>query len=167
MLPVSWKIYRIFNYALLFYATIILLTFIVAVSRKVGHWPPLIVVVAVLVFLLIMLACGINLALFARRFNDKILSGGSMFMHGVSVVILCITWVALAYLASVALSEEFGSQNSSNGTLASVLAILIALMCLVQLYIIIFQFRVPTFLRNNQSNSMEKLIDSIGTTPST
>ena len=87
-------------------------------------------------------------------------------MHVFASVIMCITWVGFVILSWAAIMDEFGS-NPSNDPRWIALSLLVAIMSLVQLYIIIFQFRVPSFLRNNQRNSMEKLIDAIGTTPST
>ena len=166
MLPTRWKIYRVFNFIQLAYTALSLLAFIIAFFVIVKSGPNFTGSMLLLVYALLVVACALNLANLARYNFNKILSGRYFFLHVFASVIMCITWVGFVILSWAAIMDEFGS-NPSNDPRWIALALLVAIMSLVQLYIIIFQFRVPSFLRNNQRNSMEKLIDAIGTTPST
>ena len=161
MLPLSWKLYKAFNYVLLIYASILLLLIatIVSVESLPDDSSFYIFVTGVI---LILVASIININIINRFFPDKALSGRATVGHVLSLIFLILTFIGFSLTIYYALKLFYQSRrNNDNASL--IFLITMAIVNCLQLYVIILQMQLRRFVRKNNDQTIGRLIDSIGT----
>ena len=112
MVHIKWKIYRIMNYVLLVASTFMFVKIFEDVLRT--SYEPIVILIAMIIVFL-MLQSIINLAIMAKGFPGKPLTGAKSGWHIFSTAINGISFISLAYSFFTMLAEidNFPSGNSS------------------------------------------------------
>jgi len=161
MIPIKWKVYRIMNYVLLVASAFMFVKIFEDVLR--ASYEPIVILIAMIIVFL-MLQSIINLAIMAKSFPGKPLTGARSGWHIVSTAINGISFISLAYSFFTMLAEidNFPSGNSQYKKAIIITILIFTLLLASVLFIFICQLTLKRYLRRTNIILMRTMIDSIG-----
>lgn len=163
MLTLKWKLYRVFNYALLIIALLLAAVVIVDILKyQLDNSTEPVFYLMALLFLLMFINPIINIVLFIKHLPDKVLEKGSALSNNVSIFINTLTVIGLAVFLIYGAMEVFDPDQKPAGSTGKIILLLFFLLWLINLFVLICQLQFKRFLSKNRETSMTSLIESIG-----
>jgi hypothetical protein len=165
MLSVKWKLYKIANYILLISSAIFILVIFSALLRSLSRGAKIepVVYLIALLFILITANTIVNLVLLAKNFPDRELSGFRALSNSISIIINIATVIGHAIFVASGFIAEFDRESASPDPTGKIMLALFALLWFVNLFVLICQFSVRRYLRENNNALIDSIIGSIGT----
>ena len=158
MIPLKWKFYRALNYLLLCCGILFLLNFLRALIISIDLRFQTLVILLNLLFLFMAAQGLINIIVMSKTFPDKILSPNKNRWHIVSLVLNLSSLVGLI-IAFFSIVSEI-NKDYFDGLL--VIFATISVLMLSSMFVLICQFNLKKYLRQQNASLMNSLIDSIG-----
>ena len=158
MIPLKWKFYRALNYLLLCCGILFLLNFLRALISSIDLRFQTFVILLNLLFLCMAAQGLINIIVMSKTFPDKILSPNKNRWHIVSLVLNLSSLVGLI-IAFFSIVSEI-NKDYFDGLL--VIFATISVLMLSSMFVLICQFNLKKYLRQQNATLMNSLIDSIG-----
>ena len=158
MIPLKWKFYRALNYLLLCCGILFLLNFLRALIISIDLRFQTLVILLNLLFLFMAAQGLINIIVMSKTFPDKILSPNKNRWHIVSLVLNLSSLVGLIISFFSIVSEI--NKDYFDGLL--VIFATISVLMLSSMFVLICQFNLKKYLRQQNVSLMNSLIDSIG-----
>ena len=158
MIPLKWKFYRALNYLLLCCGILFLLNFLRALIISIDLRFQTFVILLNLLFLCMAAQGLINIIVMSKTFPDKILSPNKNRWHIVSLVLNLSSLVGLI-IAFFSIVSEI-NKDYFDGLL--VIFATISVLMLSSMFVLICQFNLKKYLRQQNATLMNSLIDSIG-----
>ena len=158
MIPLKWKFYRALNYLLLCCGILFLLNFLRALIISIDLRFQTLVILLNLLFLFMAAQGLINIIVMSKTFPDKILSPNKNRWHIVSLVLNLSSLVGLI-IAFFSIVSEI-NKDYFDGLL--VIFATISVLMLSSMFVLICQFNLKKYLRQQNATLMNSLIDSIG-----
>ena len=158
MIPLKWKFYRALNYLLLCCGILFLLNFLRALIISIDLRFQTLVILLNLLFLCMAAQGLINIIVMSKTFPDKILSPNKNRWHIVSLVLNLSSLVGLI-IAFFSIVSEI-NKDYFDGLL--VIFATISVLMLSSMFVLICQFNLKKYLRQQNATLMNSLIDSIG-----
>ena len=120
-----------------------------------------------LIHLLYLLMCVnpvINIILITKNFPDKALFGSKVTLNVISIILNIVTAAGLIIftIAGFISEHEVGHPSNQDKTVIIILTLL-ALMTVVNLFMLVCQFGLRGCLKKNSVASIRSMVDSIGT----
>ena len=165
MLSPKWKIYRALNYIQFAYSFLLsmwLTWLLISIPERfqtsiVGN-------LVHLLFLLMSVNPVINIILMTKNFPDKALSGTKLTLNVISIILNIVTSSGLAIFVIAGIISEQGVDHTPNRDKTAIIILtILALMTVVNLFILFCQFGLRAYLKKNSITSIRSLVDSIGT----
>jgi len=158
MIPLKWKFYRALNYLLLCCGILFLLNFLRALIISIDLRFQTLVILLNLLFLFMAAQGLINIIVMSKTFPDKILSPNKNRWHIVSLVLNLSSLVGLI-IAFFSIVSEI-NKDYFDGLL--IIFATISVLMLSSMFVLICQFNLKKYLRQQNASLMNSLIDSIG-----
>ena len=158
MIPLKWKFYRALNYLLLCCGILFLLNFLRALISSIDLRFQTFVILLNLLFLCMAAQGLINIIVMSKTFPDKILSPNKNRWHIVSLVLNLSSLVGLI-IAFFSIVSEI-NKDYFDGLL--VIFATISVLMLSSMFVLICQFNLKKYLRQQNASLMNSLVDSIG-----
>ena len=158
MLPLKWKIFRVINFIHLFFSFVLFILMLKFIVDSRFSLPESLFVLPIIA---IGFNCYLNLHVVRRFFPDKLLPDQVKNFKNVLFILNIFIALALIGVLIIGAESEFSSESSDDISGKIALAVFF-LMCIEQIYILILQFQISDFLKDNYRNKIETLIDSIG-----
>ena len=158
MIPLKWKFYRALNYLLLCCGILFLLNFLRALIISIDLRFQTLVILLNLLFLFMAAQGLINIIVMSKTFPDKILSPNKNRWHIVSLVLNLSSLVGLI-IAFFSIVSEI-NKDYFDGLL--VIFATISVLMLSSMFVLICQFNLRKYLRQQNASLMNSLVDSIG-----
>jgi len=158
MIPLKWKFYRALNYLLLCCGILFLLNFLRALIISIDLRFQTLVILLNLLFLCMAAQGLINIIVMSKTFPDKILSPNKNRWHIVSLVLNLSSLVGLI-IAFFSIVSEI-NKDYFDGLL--VIFATISVLMLSSMFVLICQFNLKKYLRQQNASLMNSLVDSIG-----
>src|SRR6187399_621051 len=158
MIPLKWKFYRALNYLLLCCGILFLLNFLRALIISIDLRFQTLVILLNLLFLFMAAQGLINIIVMSKTFPDKILSPNKNRWHIVSLVLNLSSLVGLI-IAFFSIVSEI-NKDYFDGLL--VIFATISVLMLSSMFVLICQFNLKKYLRQQNASLMNSLVDSIG-----
>jgi Na+/proline symporter len=161
-LTLKWKLFLIINY---FQLVVILFCVLGAIASLIGPKNKLqdvvLMIGIILIFLLVALSCMLNIFIVNRFFPDKPLNHKTRRLLKISRIAL-IVFTAFAALITLAGTVAFATESAKQNDFDVVAIIFFGIVFIFCLYITILQFQIPKYLDQQNTGSINQLIDSIG-----
>jgi len=158
MIPLKWKFYRALNYLLLCCGILFLLNFLRALIISIDLRFQTLVILLNLLFLFMAAQGLINIIVMSKTFPDKILSPNKNRWHIVSLVLNLSSLVGLIIAFFSVVSEI--NKDYFDGLL--IIFATISILMLSSMFVLICQFNLKKYLRQQNASLMNSLVDSIG-----
>ena len=158
MIPLKWKFYRALNYLLLCCGILFLLNFLRALIISIDLRFQTLVILLNLLFLFMAAQGLINIIVMSKTFPDKILSPNKNRWHIVSLVLNLSSLVGLIIAFFSVVSEI--NKDYFDGLL--IIFATISVLMLSSMFVLICQFNLKKYLRQQNASLMNSLVDSIG-----
>ena len=165
MLPPKWKLYRALNYIQFAYSFLfsMWLTWLL-ISVPARFQTSILGNLVHLLFLLMSVNPVINIILITKNFPDKTLSGSKVTLNVISIILNLVTAGGLAIFTIAGFISEFGDDHPSNQNKTAIIILtILALMTVVNLFILVCQLGLRGYLKKNSMASIRSMVDSIGT----
>jgi len=120
-----------------------------------------------LIHLLYLLMCinpVINIILITKNFPDKALFGSKVTLNVISIILNIVTAASLTIFTIagfISAPEEDHASNQDKTEL--IILTILALMTVVNLFMLVCQFGLRGYLKKNSLTSIRSMVDSIGT----
>jgi len=169
MIPLKWKLYKALNYIQLTYSFLFFmwLTWLLISIPQLPERSDAAIMrsFVLLLFLFLSVHPVINIILLAKNFPDKVLSGSKKTLFIISLVMNILTAPCLFILTIAGFISEMEEQPASReNNLVKIFLTILALMSFVNLFLLICQFGLRSYLKKNSLHSIRSLIESIGNT---
>ena len=162
MISIKWKIYKVFNYILLFIASILFLILCALVfGGNVIERNPTPYFIA-LGFLIMVSQCIINLYVYSKNFPYKILLGPALTTHIIAIVLNFIAFLGLSLITIAGFIIEFGKDKDSDNHIGKLMAALCLFLWLIDAFLLFCQLTLNRYLKRNNMSLFTAMIDSIG-----
>jgi len=162
MLTLKWKIYKILNYVLLIYASLIVVLIFISLFGQKDNYEFFGLYMALIPFLFIIFKSIVNLVILSKNFPDKLLMNPIFSWHIVAIITSFLSFIFILLFVIIIFQEEIENFNKT-GSYGGLFAISIgAVFCLLDGFVLFRQLTVKSYLKKNSSQLMNSLIESIG-----
>ncbi|HEX6171154.1 MAG TPA: hypothetical protein VFZ33_15815 [Chitinophagaceae bacterium] len=164
MLSPKWKLYRALNYFQFAYSFLFFmwLTWLL-ISIPARFQASIVGNLVHLLFLLMSVNPVINIILITKNFPDKALSGSKITLNVISIILNIVTAAGLAIFSIAGFISELEDDHTSNRNKTAIIILtILALMTVVNLFILFSQFGLRAYLKKNSITSIRSMVDSIG-----
>ena len=158
MLSVKWKVYKILNYVLVVFATILfllMLTIIMDNSDDISAY------LVACIFLLMIFQALINLYILSKSFPYHILSGQKLTWHVIAVTLDIISFLGMLAFLIFVIKKTFGRRDQFDDV-GTIVFIVCSCIWVLNGFILFSQLTVTFYLRKNSKTLFHTMIDSIG-----
>lgn len=167
MLPLKWRLYKILNYILL--AIGLLLTayifYILFIRRPDQVEIQAAVLLINILFFMMAVHSIINIVMITKLFPNKSLSGSNRSWNTISIIANILSSIGLTITligGAIAEFEESSSDVIERDPTGKFILLIVLIILLSDLFVLICQFKLSSYLRNNSIDSISSMIDSIG-----
>lgn len=167
MLPLKWRLYKILNYILL--AIGLLLTayiFYILFVRPPANAELLIIPILInALFFMMTVHSLINVVFATKLFPNRTLSRSNSGWNVVSLITNILSTgglIVFIIVGAIAEFEESSSDVIERDPTGKLILLIFLVILLADLFVLICQFNLSSFLRNNSTDSISSMIDSIG-----
>src|SRR5215204_5162022 len=160
----KWKLYRALNYIQFAYSFLFFmwLTWLL-ISTPARLQTSMIGNLVHLLYLLMSANPVINIILITKNFPDKALSGSKVTLNVISIILNIVTAAGLTIFIIAGFISELEEDHTSNQDKTAVIILtILALMTVVNLFMLVCQFGLRGYLKKNSVTSIRSMVDSIG-----
>jgi hypothetical protein len=165
MLSPKWKLYRAMNYIQFAYSFLFFmwLTWLL-ISIPARFQTSIVGNLVHLLFLFMSVNPVINIILITKNFPDKALSGSKVTLNIISIILNIVTLTGLAIFSIAGFISEVEDEHTTNRNRTAIIILtILALMTVVNLFMLFCQFSLRGYLKKNSITSIRSMLDSIGT----
>lgn len=158
MLSVKWKVYKILNYVLIVFATILfllMLTIIMDNSDDISAY------LVACIFLFMIFQALINLYILSKNFPYHILSGPKLTRHVIAVALDIISFLGMLAFLIFVIKKTLGRRDQFDNV-GTIVFIVCSCIWVLNGFILFCQLTVTSYLRKNSKTLFHTMIDSIG-----
>ena len=157
-MPLKWKIYRIANYLLLCCSIIIFMFILRLIFNAPNNELQFFAILFSLPFLFMSILSLANIAIMARNFPDKMITGNNHKWHVLSIV---LSLLSVAGLLIIFINIVIEIRNDYFDGLLVMLSIL-TLLLIISVFVLACQFSIKKYIKTKSMSLMNSWIDSIG-----
>jgi len=157
MLSFKWKFYKVLNYVLLISATILFFVMLTIIRDNINDITAYLVA---FIFVFMIIQALINFYIISKNFPYHKLTGARLRWHFTSIIINSASFIGL-FIFIVFVTMKVAERNGTDNIGLVILSIC-SFILLIDGFILFCQFTIPTYLKKNNTNLLDSMINSIG-----